>query len=469
MLKPAIAGNDDIALYGGSMRRLLLFVFAGMCAVCICAGAIHSQQVQDDGDVGEQGPVAQAASPANETCVECHTRITPGIVADWQLSKHSRNEVECSTCHGDGHTSMTDIANARLALPTTCAACHEAQVEQFSKGKHALAWGAMKAVPTLHWQPMAQVEGLKGCGGCHRVGLKTEGEIKELIEKGAGFGAASCDACHTRHLFSADEAKSPQACRTCHMGPDHAQWEMYSSSKHGVRFMLKQSRILPEDAAAPTCQSCHFQDGNHANRTAWGYMGLRMPFPADEQWAKDRTTILQALGILDLEGRPTPRAAVVESVDLLRMTEEEWQTERDKALRYCNDCHSVNFARAELEKGDQLIRDADVLLADAIRTVASLYQDGIINKPESYSYAFPDLLALHDAPTGIELKLFTLFHEYRMRTFQGAFHCSPDYTFWYGWSSMRKCLVEIKERAAEMRAAAGKSTEQARPGGARKR
>ncbi|MHC1729969.1 MAG: multiheme c-type cytochrome [Syntrophobacteraceae bacterium] len=451
------------------MRRLLSFFFTGVCAVCLCAGAIHSRQVQDDDNTLEQSQPSPTPSAANETCVECHTRITPGIVVDWQLSKHSRNDVECSTCHGDGHNSMTDIANAKLALPATCAACHETQVEQFGRGKHALAWGAMKAMPTLHWQPMAQVEGLKGCGGCHRVGLKTEGEIKGLVEKGAGFGATSCDVCHTRHLFSADEAKSPQSCRTCHMGPDHPQWEMYSSSKHGVRFMLKQSRILPEEAVAPTCQSCHFQDGNHANRTAWGYLALRMPLPEDEQWAKDRTAILQALGILDPSGQPTPRATAVESVDLMRLTNQDWQAERDKSLKYCNDCHSVNFARAELEKGDQLIREADAVLAEGIRQVAALYQDGILKKPESYSYAFPDLLAMHDASTTIELKLFTLFHEYRMRTFQGAFHCSPDYTFWYGWGSMQKCLVEIKERAAEMRAAASKSTEQSRPGGARKR
>ena len=37
---------------------------------------------------------------------------------------------------------------------------------------------------------------------------------------------ASCDACHTRHTFSAEEARQPQACQTCHMGFDHAQWEM---------------------------------------------------------------------------------------------------------------------------------------------------------------------------------------------------------------------------------------------------
>ena len=71
-------------------------------------------------------------------------------------------------------------------------------------------------------------------------------------------------------------------------------------------------------------------------------------------------------------------------------------------------------------------------MAEAIRIVAALYKEGVLKKPENYSYAFPDLLALDNAPTVIEQKLFTMFHEYRMRAFQGAFHFNPDYSFWYG-------------------------------------
>jgi cytochrome c553 len=217
--------------------------------------------------------------------------------------------------------------------------------------------------------------------------------------------------------------------------------------------------MIPEDAAAPTCQSCHFQDGDHANMTAWGYLGLRLPYPQDAQWARDRVAILQALGVFDPEGKPTPRLAVFETYKFFSFKEEDWRTEREKALKTCNDCHSVNFARAELEKGDQMIREADALMAEGIRIVAALYRDGLLKKPESYSYAFPDLLSLHNAPTIIEQKLFSMFHEYRMRTFQGAFHCSPDYSFWRGWAPMQSCLTEIRERAAEMRAMGGKAGE----------
>ncbi|MGZ6202754.1 MAG: multiheme c-type cytochrome [Thermodesulfobacteriota bacterium] len=391
-----------------------------------------------------------------QVCVECHKKITPNIVSDWQLSKHSQNKIDCSECHGDQHKSAQDVAKAKIPSPDTCGNCHEARVKQFKAGKHAAAWAAMKAMPTIHWQPMALTEGMKGCGGCHKIGLKSEADIRELKKNGAGFGVASCDACHTRHTFSVQEARQPQACQTCHMGFDHPQWEMYSGSKHGVRYSLKQVKMLPPTVSAPTCQACHLQGGNHGVLTAWGFLAVRLPLPEDKLWAADRVTILQALGVLDPDGKPTARLEVVKAANVARLTQEDWQRERDKMIKACNECHSANFAKAELAKGDMMIKDADRLMAQAILIVADLYKDGILPKPKSYAYPFPDLLTFHDAPTVIEQKLFVMFLEHRMRTFQGTFHANPDYALWYGWSEMLRNLTEIREKAAEMREKAKK-------------
>ena len=120
-------------------------------------------------------------------------------------------------------------------------------------------------------------------------------------------------------------------------------------------------------------------------------------------------------------------------------------------LETCGECHSESFAQNELSKGDDMIREADHLLAEAIRIIAALYKDGILEKPEGYAYAFPDLLTFHDAPRVIEQTLFEMHLKHRMRTFQGAFHNNPDYSLWYGWSEMVKDLTEIKEMAAELR------------------
>jgi len=386
-----------------------------------------------------------------EDCLTCHKKVTPNIVSDWQISRHSQNDVDCSTCHGDLHKTAEDFAKAAIPTPDTCAACHEEKVAQFKKGKHALAWAAMKAMPTIHWQPMAMIDGMKGCGACHKLGLKTAAETKSLSDQGVGFGRASCDACHTRHIFSKKEAQQPQACQTCHMGFDHPQWEMYSASKHGVRAMLKQSQILPEGVAAPTCQTCHMQGGDHEVMTGWGFLAVRLPLPADKAWAADQATILQGLGVLDPKGNPTARLDAVKGAAMARLTQEDWQKQRDKMLKTCNGCHSINFAKAELEKGDQMIKAADALMAEAIRIVAGLYKDGLLAKPKSYAYAFPDLLTFHDAPTAIEQTLFVMFLEHRMRTFQGTFHANPDYALWYGWSEMRRDLTEIKRGAEELR------------------
>jgi rhodanese-related sulfurtransferase len=394
-------------------------------------------------------PIQKKLSEKQE-CAKCHGQKSPKIVSDWQLSKHGRNEVSCSVCHGARHVSEKDVDQVVPVKPDKCAMCHQIQVDQFKSGKHSKAWSAMKAMPTAHRQPMVSKQGMKGCGGCHRIGLKAEAEIGALKEKGSDFGIASCDACHTRHNFSVKEARQPQVCQTCHMGFDTSQWEIYSSSKHGVKFLIEQSIIPLELIATPSCQICHMQKGDHAVRTAWGFLAVRLPMPDDKQWASDRTIILQALGVLDRDATPTARLNVLKAADVARFTQKDWQKERDKMLMICKKCHSFSDARKELEKGDQMIKAVDRLMAEAIRIVAELYQDGILDKPESYPDAFPDLLALHDAPTVIEQKLFTMFFQHRTRAFQGTFHTNPDYAERYGWSEMRKGLTEIRSLAAAL-------------------
>ena len=392
-----------------------------------------------------------ASVAAPQDCVTCHQDVTPGIVGDWQLSKHSQNDVSCGTCHGEEHTTADDVAEVQLPTPEVCGTCHEERVEQFTRGKHANAWAVLNAMPTTHAMPMVLADGMKGCGGCHKIGLKSEADIEKLKEMGAGFGLASCDACHTRHIFSTVEARQPQACQTCHMGFDHPQWEMYSSSKHGVRHGLKQIGILPESAAAPSCQDCHMQDGDHEVRTPWGFLAVRLPLPEDEQWKADQVTILQALGVLDPEGNPTARLDLVKAADVARLDQESFDRERAKLLTACSKCHSENFAKGEMAKGDAMIKEVDHLLAKAIRVIVGLYSEGVLEKPEGYASAFPDLLTFHDAPTPIEQRLFEMHLKHRMRAFQGVFHANPDYALWYGWSEMVRDLSEIEQMAQELR------------------
>jgi len=391
---------------------------------------------------------------ASIRCIECHARSTPGIVSDWKLSRHSEASVGCDSCHGTAHGTAADASKALLPGPGTCARCHATQVAQYRGSKHALAWAAMMAMPTFHYQPPVLTDGLKGCGGCHAIGLREETDQKAIAKaSGRDYGAGSCDSCHTRHTFSVKEAREPQACKSCHMGFDHAQWEMYDASKHGVRHELVKLGALPATASAPTCQTCHMQKGDHGVMTGWGFLGIRFPLPEDPAWRADQTTILKALGILDPSGKPTTMLEVVKGAKIARMTGPEWQGERDRMLGACQQCHSESFSRSQLRRGDQMIREADRLMAEAIELVAGLYRDGLLQRSKGQRYDYPDVLQFHDSPSVVELKLFTMFMVHRMHAFQGSFHDSPDHALWSGWSEMQKDLAEIRAAAKEMRRA----------------
>jgi cytochrome c553 len=310
-------------------------------------------------------------------------------------------------------------------------------------GKHSKGWVAMAAMPTNSIQPHPYISGLKGCGGCHRVGLKPD-EEKKYNRYGMG-----CNSCHTRHVFSKAEAQKPQACQTCHMGFDHPQWEMWSTSKHG-------SIVLSGGDAgrAPTCQTCHMPGGDHGVKTAWGFLALRLP-EEDAEWMGYRATILKGLQVLDMDGKPTGRLEVVKAGDVARLTKESFDAERAKMVAVCTQCHGAPFVKQNLNDADQMIKEADKVMAEAIEIVAGLYKDGII-KPKAGQPAYPDLLTFYDTQTPIEQTLYVMFLEHRMRAFQGAFHMNPDYVTWYGYAELKKDIVEIRAEAEAMRKEAKK-------------
>ncbi|MBU8869380.1 MAG: cytochrome c3 family protein [Gemmatimonadales bacterium] len=400
-----------------------------------------------------------------DNCLECHKKESPGMVNDWSLSKHAANDVTCSTCHGDAHKTAADYLKAKLPDESVCAECHEEQFESFSKGKHNFGWTVLNAIPGTHFAPDELIEGGRGCGGCHNMGIKSEAQKKEQLDKGYRYQTNSCDECHTRHTFFKKEAQNPRACQQCHMGYDHPQWEMWSSSKHGERYFAKLAGDLPDGASAPTCQHCHLQNGTHENKTAWGFLGVRLPLPEDPQAAADRVTILKALGVLVPEtGEPfEPILNAVKAVDMARLDEASWQKERDKMLNTCSECHSTEYAKEQLEAGDAILTKADRLMAEAIEIVAGLYADGIIKKPESYPFNYPFILALMHTNGAnwdenlqdlsyIDQVLLQMYFKHRMRAYQAFFHVNPDYAYWYGWNMMTEDLGEIIELDKSMRA-----------------
>ncbi|MCP4123067.1 MAG: cytochrome C, partial [Bacteroidetes bacterium] len=227
---------------------------------------------------------------ANGECIGCHTTVTPGIVKEHLSSPmanaHEKEDrVGCTDCHGQDHYTMEDFAEATLPTPETCKECHKEETEQHAKGKHHLAWFALKSQIAWHGQPASIArQGYKGCSGCHKIGEKGLQGIRQgkdtVVSDGGkeaatyNYGNAQCDACHTRHTFTKAEASDPRACSNCHMGFDHPQWEMYMSSKHGIGWDIEGN---DNAGRMPTCQKCHMSEGDHEVVTPWGFLGLRIP------------------------------------------------------------------------------------------------------------------------------------------------------------------------------------------------
>ncbi len=397
-------------------------------------------------------------------CLECHREKKVGLSAirDWSRSKHAENDVGCADCHLPVPGVPDEIANTRSRCedprvrrqvsPENCRDCHDEQVSQFEVGKHSLAWVAMNAIPMTQKLPKEILQ--RGCGNCHSI----------------GFASGKCDSCHTRHLFSAAEARRPEACRTCHMGYDHPQWEMYSTSKHGSIYAtegylwnwfqrLEEWFEKPLEARAdqprvPTCAFCHMPNGDHGVKTAWGFLAVRLA-EKDPEWAAWRNTIFQGLGVIDKEGKPTPRFQVVLAGQVARLSREEWEDQRERVLRQCALCHARSYAESILEQADRVIREADRLMAEAVEIVEKLYEDGILPRPTDRPPTV-DLLQFYEVETPIEQTLYEMFLKHRMRTYQGAFHLNPDYLHWYGWAQMKKDLAEIRTEARRLRREARK-------------
>ncbi len=385
-------------------------------------------------------------------CEGCHSKISPAMVKDFHRGKMSES-LTCASCHGEAHMSKNDVEKAVLPTIATCGECHEDQAKQYLSGKHALGLIALEAMPYTHMQPKSFIAGQKGCGGCHTLGLTDETKRQTEGRKYYKYGM-DCQNCHTRHSFSKAEASEPEACMTCHMGFDHAQWEMWSGSKHGATYLMNRDIDPKNQDRAPKCQTCHMPGGDHRVYSAWGFLAVRLP-EADAEWMGYRATILKGLGVLDPEGKATARLDVVKAGQVARLTKKEFDAERARFTAICSQCHSPNFVAENMKNADALLKEGDKLFAQAIEIVSGLYVDGII-KPKKGQLKYVDLLTFYNVNTHIEEILYEMFMDHRMKTFQGAFHLNYDYSTWYGYAKLQKDLVEIKELAQEMREKAGK-------------
>ncbi len=373
-------------------RRLLLFVLLSACF------AFSQTKISEAGQV----------------CIDCHQTTTPGIVDQWQHSAHAKAGVDCYACHraNEKDPATFDHNGQKIAVivtPEYCKRCHAKEVAQFEKSRHA---NAAQFIGSLDNVLGEIVEGgpaaMNGCRQCHGSDVKYAGDGKfdYTTWPNSGIGRVnpdgskgSCAACHGRHSFSSAQARNPENCGKCHMGPDHPQIEIYNESKHGIQFranvaqmnLASKTWVVGKDySAAPTCATCHMSAT--PTQPVTHDVGDRISF-----------TLRPAISI----------------------RQENWEKRRAAMQDVCSNCHAQgwidNFYK-QYEGTVDLYNEKFAKPAKAI--MDKLYASGKLTRTP------------FDEP--LEWKYYELWHHQGRRARMGTAMMGPDYTQWHGFYEVGK-------------------------------
>ncbi|MBI1923279.1 hypothetical protein HYR99_03410 [Candidatus Poribacteria bacterium] len=74
-------------------------------------------------------------------CAECHRRLQPNLVYQWEFSHHAGTGVGCDACHGRNHSQIFRENGAVSA--GVCGKCHPTRGEAFANSRHAAAFEAL--------------------------------------------------------------------------------------------------------------------------------------------------------------------------------------------------------------------------------------------------------------------------------------------------------------------------------------
>ena len=408
--------------------------------------------------------VATAASPQSfglpelskesKECVDCHKKDNPGIYQQWGASKHFRGNVGCFECHAADKSDPDALLHyeqyiAIAVSPKDCARCHEREVAEFTSSRHSKAariLGSLdnalaevvegnQAFVTPGFPAGNAASAVTGCWQCHGAQTKAlpDGRLDPATWPNTGIGRinpdgseGSCSACHSRHAFSVAQARHPNTCGRCHMGPDHPQKEIYEESKHGIAFFANVDRmnldsakwIVGEDYwAAPTCATCHMSATKNQHVTH--DVGMRISWNNRPEVSIRPDTADARMG---LPGKDVP-----------------WIARRDNMQDVCFNCHNKLFVSNFYTQYDGLI---------------TLYGDKFA-KPglELYELAKP-LLSPQQFANRLDFIWYELWHHEGRRARHGASMMGADFTHWHGMYEVAKhwyseFIPELQILAAE--------------------
>jgi hydroxylamine dehydrogenase len=375
------------------------------------------------------------------TCIECHSVDTPGIYHDWSRSVHAKVGVQCYACHkpdnekpvfSQDHLQYDATHVSIVVTPKTCKGCHPREAVQYNKSKHANTLEIMWKIDYWLNDGMNNaIERTTGCYACHGTVVEVEdGQPKPGTWPNVGVGRknpdgtlGSCSSCHTRHRFSSVEARKPEACDQCHLGPDHPQIEIYNESKHGTIYHAENSQWnwSPDDGnwragrdyRAPTCAACHMSEVGDIPKTHDVTERLSWETQAP-------------LTVRPSEFKPFP-------------SETDWKAERIKMKKVCLQCHSQSWADDHFSNLDQVVRNYNEHYFKPIKAlIDSLYEQGLLSKERYFD-------------EDLEWEFYELWHHEGRRARMGAAMMAPDYAWWHGFYELKHRFNYILKASSVLR------------------
>lgn len=417
-------------------------------AMLIAAGqaVIAAEQAAQYPHLPKEMVIKRGFTPDALRCIECHAKKMPGIVEGWKASRMSHAGVSCYDCHAVKKSSPmasqcegikgSQIFISPMVSSKTCSRCHPQEVEQFLKSGHGML--ASKAVmdPSkkgggliklqFWYEGAAFMDGLKlkwnlgtpagtkpyhraarasGCQMCHGTTVELGPDNKPINQTWPGGvgtrypdgSIGTCTVCHTRHKFSISDARKPEACGACHLGPDHPNIEIYLESKHGQNYLVHGEEYKwdsppeawePGDYTAPTCATCHMS----------GIGDLATTHNVQERLKWD---LMHGKSVV----RSGERGDGVKGEKLMR--------------RVCANCHGPTHISSQRATLDYSVELYNKYWDGAVKMKEELKAKGLLG-PDPWQDGFQELF-------------YYLWHHTGRRARQGAAMNAPDYAHWHGF------------------------------------
>jgi len=397
----------------------IIIPFAVFVSLMMCASNLFGYTVAE-------------MSKESKKCIDCHKKEDPAIYEQWGTSKHFTANVGCYECHkaekGDSDAYEHEGATISIIVsPRDCARCHEKEVDEFSTSHHAKGGAILDSLDNILAEVVEGNRGFKspafpkgnsasavtGCWQCHGSPVKVllNGKLDPATWPNTGIGRinpdgseGACTSCHARHNFSAAQARYPDTCGKCHMGPDHPQLEIFNESKHGIAFRANEDKInldnpkwvLGEDySAAPTCATCHMS-------------------------ATPKQPVTHDIGMrISWNNRPKTsiRPEVSDKKLGLKTAKIGWKVRRDNMKDVCLNCHNVDWVDNFYVQYDEFIK---------------LYNDKFAKPGIALMKAAKPLMKKTKFSNKIDFTWFELWHHEGRRARHGASMMGPDYAHWHG-------------------------------------